>query len=296
MLEDSRFVRGAVWDRLRESAGDDMRGVWGQAIGSWGHTGGNGNAARLNRSTGGLLMGLDAGNENVRLGAVWGYSRTDIDSDARGSSGKIDSYHLGAYAGGQWGAAAIRTGIAYSWSDLHTTRSIAFPGFSDTTRASFNGGTFQAFGELGYGFDLGRTKLEPYANLAYVRARTSGFGETGGAARLSGAGAATDVTFTTLGLRSATSFDLGGAHAMLRVGAGWRHAFGDATPVTAIRYQAGGGAFPIAGLPVNRDAATVDAGLDVAISDRTSIGISYGGQFGNKLYDQTAKFSVSWRF
>ena len=294
MLEDSRFVRGAVLDRLRASAGGEERGAWGQAIGNWGRTDSDGNAARLDRSTGGLLMGFDAGSENIRLGAVWGYDRTNI--DARRSSGTIDSYHLGAYAGGQWGAAAIRTGIAYSWSDLRTTRNMTFPGFSDTTRASYNGGAFQAFGELGYGFDLGRTKLEPYANVAYVRARTGQFSETGGDARLAGASAETDVTFTTLGLRAATGFDLGGAHATLRVGAGWRHAFSDATPVTAMRYQAGGSAFPIAGLPVARDAATIDAGLDVAISGRTSIGISYGGQFGNRLSDQTARANLVFRF
>ncbi|QNQ11441.1 autotransporter-associated beta strand repeat-containing protein [Sphingomonas alpina] len=296
LLEDSRFVRNAVRDRLEGSAGDERGGVWGQVIGSWGHSGNDGNAARLDRSTGGLLMGLDAGSENVRLGAVWGYNRTSIDADVRGSAGTIDSYHVGVYAGGQWGAATIRTGIAYSWSDLHTTRNIAFPGFSDTTRASYNGGTVQAFGELGYGFDLGRTKIEPYANIAYVRARTSAFSERGSDAKLSGVKAATAVTLATLGLRAATGFDLGNAHATLRVGAGWRHAFGDATPVTAMRYQAGGGAFPISGLPITRDAAAIDAGLDVAISDSAIIGISYGGQFGARLFDQTAKASLTFRF
>jgi outer membrane autotransporter protein len=294
MLEDSRFVRNAVWDRLRGSAGDDGRGVWGQAIGSWGHIGGDGNAARLDRSAGGLLMGIDAAaSKAIRLGTVWSYSRTSV--DARGS-GEIDSYHLGAYAGGQWGAASIRTGIAYSWQDIHTTRVIAFPGFGDTARAGYNGGTFQAFGELGYGFDLGRAKLEPYANVAYVRARTNGFGETGGDAKLAGAKAATDVTFSTLGLRSATSFDLGSAQGTFRAGAGWRHAFGVSTPVTVMRYQLGGSAFPIAGLPVIRDAATLDAGLDVAVSGRTTIGLSYSGQIGKGLSDQTAKASIYFRF
>jgi len=296
MLEDSRFVRNAVWDRLRGSAGDDRRGgVWGQAIGSWGHVGSDGNAARIDRSAGGLLMGIDAAaRKNVRLGAVWGYSRTSF--DARGSSGAIDSYHLGAYADGQWARASIRAGIAYSWQDIHTTRAVVFPGFGDTTRAGYNGGTFQAFGELGYGFDLGHTKVEPYANIAYVRARTNGFSETGGDARLAGSEAASDATFTTLGLRSATGFDLGGARTMLRVGAGWRHAFGDAAPSTAMRYRAGGNAFSVAGLPLIGDAALIDAGLDIAISGRTSIGISYGGQFGKRLSDQTGRASLTFRF
>lgn len=296
MIEDSRFVRGAVWNRLRAASGDSGRGVWGQAIGSWGHTGGDNNAARLDRSAGGLLMGLDEGSESVRLGAVWGYDHTDIDVSARGSSGKLDSFHLGGYLAGQWNSFAIRTGIAYSWSDIHTTRNVALPGFRDTARAGYNGGTFQVFGEVANNIDLGRTNIEPYTNVAYVRARTSGFSETGGAAKLSGTRASTDVTFTTLGLRTATGFDLGSAHATLRAGAGWRHAFGDATPVTAMRLSAGVAPFAITGLPVTRDTAALDAGLDIAISGHAAIGLSYTGQAGRGLSDQTARANISFRF
>src|SRR3546814_15265796 len=68
-----------------------------------------------------------------------------------------------------------------------------------------------AFGEMGYAFDLDRAQIEPFANLAHVRVRSDAFGETGGDARLSGGKAATDVTFSTLGLRAATTFDLGKA-------------------------------------------------------------------------------------
>jgi uncharacterized protein with beta-barrel porin domain len=63
-----------------------------------------------------------------------------------------------------------------------------------------------------------------------------------------------------------------------------------------MRYQLGGSAFPIAGLPVIRDAATLDAGLDVAVSGRTTIGLSYSGQIGKGLSDQTAKASINFRF
>jgi len=80
------------------------------------------------------------------------------------------------------------------------------------------------------------------------------------------------------------------------VGAGWRHAFGDATPLTAMRYRAGGNVFPVAGLPLISYAALIDAGLDIAISSHTNIGISYNGQFGNRPSDQTAKASLTFRF
>ena len=296
MVEDSRLVRHAVWDRLRGASDSERSGVWGQAIGSWGHTAGNGNAARLDRSTGGVLIGIDRASDTLRFGVVGGYSRTTIEVDARGSSGKLGSVHLGGYAGGQWGNVALRTGVAYSWQDIQTTRAIGFAGFSDATHSRYDGGTVQAFGELGYGFDLGRARLEPFASLAYVGARSDAFEETGGDASLSGDKATTNVTFSTLGLRGVTRFDLGQADASFRAAAGWRHAFGESMPITAMRYQAGGNGFAIAGLPVTRDAAIVEAGFDVALSRQARIGISYNGQIGSGLADHAAKASVSFNF
>lgn len=163
-------------------------------------------------------------------------------------------------------------------------------------RASYHGNTLQAFGELAYGLDLGSLKVEPYANLAYVRADSGSFVETGGDAKLAGAKASTDVTFTNLGLRTTASFDLGKANAVLHLGGGWRHAFGDTVPVTAMHYQVGGPAFAIGGLPFVRDAATLDGGLDIAISGNASIGLSYSGQIGERLADHSAKASISIRF
>lgn len=299
MLEDSRFLRDAVWERLRgvAGAGDGQRALWGQGFGSWGHTGADGNAARLDRSTGGFLMGLDTAlGDALRLGAMGGYSRTTLELDTRASSGKLGSYHLGAYAGGQWGAAAIRGGLAHSWHDVRTSRGVAFPGVADDVRAAYDGAALQAFGELGGAFSFDGARFEPFANIAYVRARGEAFSETGGDTALAGAKGASDVTFSTLGLRATTGFDPGGAPVILRAGLGWRHAFGDAVPLARMRYLAGGESFAITGLPVTRNAATVDAGVDIALSARARLGVSYSGQFGEKLSDQAAKASLVFQF
>lgn len=297
MAEDSRLVRTAIADRLRMSVDGDPRGFWGTAIGSWGHTGTDGNAARLDRSTSGLLMGIDfAAGEGTRLGIVWGYDHSEVDLDQRAATGKIDGYHFGAYAGRGWGALTMRAGIAYSWQDIHTNRQVTFAGIADAPAATYGGGTFQSFGELSYALHAGAATLEPYIEGVYVRARTNEFAETGGDAKLSGARSALDVTFTTLGLRAANDFNLGGARATVRLGGGWRHAFGDVAPVTAMRYLAGSATFAITGLPVARNTAALDAGLDVALSDRASIGISYTGQFGDRMSEQAAKASLRWTF
>jgi outer membrane autotransporter protein len=292
LLEDSRFVRDAALDRLRASDAGH-RAIWGRAFGSWGHIRGDGNAARLERSTGGLFLGADGAiSDTVHLGVLAGYSRTDFDVRARASSGDSDNYHLGAYAGGQWGPIAVRAGIAHTWHRLDTTRSVAFPRVSDTLRGKYKAGTTQVFGEVGYGIAAGSATVEPFANLAYVNLHTDGFTERGGAAALTAKGESVDATFSTLGLRGSSGL---GSNLKATAALGWRHAFGDLIPLSGLAL-AGSDRFTVAGLPVARDAATVDAGLDLAIGDTIALGIAYNGQFGSGIADHGARFNISVKF
>lgn len=318
LVEDSRFVRDAATNRIRSAFGDigatalpvmaygeggpemvaadtDRFAVWGQAFGSWGKTDSDGNAAAFDRSTGGLLAGADTSVGSWRVGLLGGYSHSSFDADDRNSSGKSDSYHLGLYGGTNWGAIAFRSGAAYSWSSISTKRSVAFDGFTDALSADYDAGTAQVFGELAYKADAGHFKFEPFANLAYVSVHTDGFTETGGTAALTSAGSTTDATFTTLGLRGSTDFALGGINATARGMLGWRHAFGDVTPTSSFAF-AGGDVFTIAGVPIGRDAALVEAGLDLNMSANATLGVSYTGQFGNGTVDQGAKVDLGIKF
>lgn len=320
LIEDSRFLRNAVNDRLRAASGStgaagdsavtyengkpvaapvttDRFAFWGQGFGSWGRTDGDGNAAKLERKTGGFFIGADAPVfGNWRLGAVAGYSRSDFDVKGRQSSGESDNYHLGLYGGANWGALTLRTGAAYTWHDISTNRTVSFPGFGDRLKGDYGAGTTQLFGELAYGFALGATRIEPFANLAYVSLHTDGFRETGGAAALTGAAATTDATFTTLGLRASTRLTLGGASLTAKGTLGWRHAFGDVTPLASLRFAGGGNGFGIGGVPIARNAALIETGLDYALSPNATLGVSYGGQFGSGIADHAAKANFNVRF
>lgn len=319
LLEDSRFIRDAATSRISAAFGDagstaalpvmaygeggpemvaadtDRFAVWGQAFGSWGNADSDGNAAAFDRSTGGLLAGADTLVGGWRVGLLGGYSHSSFDADDRNSSGKSDSYHLGLYGGTNWGAIAFRTGAAYSWNSLSTKRAVAFNGFTDGLSADYDAGTAQAFGELAYKADAGHFKFEPFANLAYVSVHTDGFTETGGAAALTSAGSTTNATFTTLGLRASTDLGLGEIKATARGMLGWRHSFGDDTPASSFAF-AGGDLFTIAGVPVARDAAVVEAGLDLNMSANATLGLSYTGQFGGGTVDQGAKVNLGLRF
>ena len=297
MIEDSGFVRSAVNDRLRAASGGMGAAVWGQAFGSWGHWNSDGNAARLERSTGGVFVGADAPMFNGwRLGAVAGYSQTSFAARDRAASGSSDNVHLGLYGGTSWGDLAFRTGAAYTWHDITTNRSVAFPGFGDSLNGKYAAGTMQIFGELAYGMDMGAARFEPFANLAYVNLHTDGFTERGGEAALTSPSAITDATFTTLGLRASTSFRLGEATVTAKGTLGWRHALGDVTPDAMMRFAGGGDAFSIGGVPIARDAAVVEAGLDFNLSPNAVLGISYGGQFGSGRTDQSVRASLSVKF
>ncbi|KRE07143.1 hypothetical protein ASE63_23135 [Bosea sp. Root381] len=319
LIEDSRFVRNAVNDRLRGAfdgvgasgpvvtyqdgvpkpvAGNrDGLAFWGQGFGSWGHAGSNHNAARVIRSTGGFFIGADVpAFDNWRFGAVAGYSHSSFDTKMRYASGTSDNYHFGVYGGAQWGNLALRTGAAYSWHDVSTSRRLAFPGIGNSLGGDYGAATAQVFGELAYGFSMGATRFEPFANLAYANLHTDSFRETGGAAALTAGSSNAQTGFTTLGLRGSATFDVNGASVTARGMVGWRHAFGDVTSTTTMRFASGGNPFTIAGGPIARDAALVEAGVDFALTPTAVLGVSYGGQFGSGGADQSFKANFSAKF
>lgn len=319
LIEESRFVRDAVIDRMRTAFGavassatpvhtyganqaasaaatTDRFAAWGNAFGSWGHADNDGNAARLKRSTRGLLVGADGEVFDAwRAGVVAGYSRSKFDAAERASSGESDNYHLGLYGGRQWGRLGLRSGLAYTWHNIQTNRSLAIGSFSDRLSSDYHAGTFQIFGELGYRIDAPAVSFEPFAALAHISQHTDGYTENGAAAALQSKGQSTDTTFTTLGLRGATHFALGRTQASVRGALGWRHAFGDTLPTSTHRFSAGD-AFTVAGVPIARNAAVLEAGLDLLIAPDAILGLSYIGQIASGAKDHGAKATLSMRF
>ena len=275
-----------------------MWAAWSQAIGAWGKTDGDGNAAALDRTAAGFVGGVDATFNGLwRLGLAGGYTRSSLDVDARRSSAAMDNFHVALYGGTQQGPWGLRGGAAFTWHEIDTRRTIAFPGFFDATKVNYNAHTAQVFGEIGYGIALGPTAaLEPFAAVAYVNLDSDRFTETGGAASLTG-GTTFDATFTTLGLRGATV--LGFANGMAVTGRGtlgWRHAFGDATPTMSLAFASGGIPFTIAGAPLAKNSAVVETGLDLAVTANATLGVLYLGQLADTAQDHAVKGNFLWRF
>lgn len=339
LIQDSHFIREAINDRIRgafdsvaaprmavtsyapdrrvsaghdafasmplkaqpgESPESESFAMWGSAFGSWGKLAGDGNAAKVDRQAAGFLLGVDTRVlDNWQVGAFGGYSQSFFDT--RRSKGSSDGYHIGGYIGTAWGGLSLRSGVAYAWHDIKTTRDISIDlignaTFTDKAIADYKAQSLQAFGDIGYRIDVARDiAIEPFANAAYVRLDTDQFKETGGSAALTVNKSSTGTTFTTVGARAATAFEVDDFQTTIRGTVGWRHAFGDIDPRSTQAF-ATGNAFTIAGAPIDVNAIVAEAGLDFRLSSSAVVAVAYNGQFGQTLWENGVNANLKVKF
>lgn len=270
-------------------------GLWASSFGSWSRQDGDHNAATLRQHTAGFLAGADRPIGDWRIGALAGYSHASIDVDDRASSGKGDSYHLGVYGGRRLGALGLHGGLNHTWHQLDTRRSVTVGGLSERLTADYSARTLQAYGELSYGIEFDAVSVEPYANLAHVRLHIDGYTEQGGAAALSSRSQAADMTYVTLGMRLSKDFALAKGEAAVYGALGWRRELDHVQPSVTHAFV-GGDPFTVTGAPIAQDAAVIEAGLDLRLSDTVVLGASYSGQLASGAQDHgvTARLHVAF--
>ena len=255
--------------------------LWLQAIGGYGKLDGeHGNSGLEQRSKGSVLGADWSLNPQWRLGVLGGYSKTDL--DATGVDGNVESWHAGVYALHQNGPMSLRLGAAYSGHQGESKRTIAFNGFSDRPKGDYEAESQQAFAELGYAMGSGRLSAEPFASLGYQRYHRDSYREKGGAAALQVDSQTQDNFSSTFGLRLAhlSSLD-NGMSVTPRMAAGWKHTCGDVSSSTRQAFVVGGTAFSVDGSSLDRDSLVLEAGLDVGISARHTLGVGYSGEIGS---------------
>lgn len=255
--------------------------LWLQAIGGYGKLDGEHGNSGLEQRTKGSVLGADwALNPQWRLGVLGGYSKTDL--DATGVDGNVESWHAGVYALRQSGPFSLRLGAAYSGHQGESKRTVAFNGFSDRPKGDYDADSQQAFAELGYAMGSGRLSAEPFASLGYQRYHRDRYQEKGGAAALDVDSQTQDNFSSTLGLRLAHLSSLDNGMSLTpRLAAGWKHTYGDVSSSTRQAFVVGGTAFNVDGSALDRDSLVLEAGLDVGISARHSLGLGYSGEIGS---------------
>ncbi len=291
---DARRLRDTVLTRAAEAGAGS--GLWLEFSATRSRAGGDDGFARARGGTTAFLGGVDADLGGVRLGVAGGYSQTDIDMDARASTGDLATLHLGAYVAADAGPLRLRGGIGWSDHDIGTVRAPIFGSFSDLVTGETGGSTFQAFGEAGYRVGGSARWVEPFAGLSAQRVKLDGFTETGGPAAL----ALDDVSGTAIdgiaGVRGAATVELDGAtrirfDGLLAV----RHAFDDAPRLRGTAFADGGPGFGIVGAPTGGTSLVTRLGLSIGVLGGR-IGVAYSGTHAGDDRDYGVQASASWSF
>ncbi|WP_175493904.1 autotransporter outer membrane beta-barrel domain-containing protein [Microvirga guangxiensis] len=272
--------------------------MWAKAIGSWGSTDATPTSYALERSTAGLVFGVDSGfGTPYRLGIAAGYFSTDLDFAALASGGNVESMHIGVYGSAAFGALNLRGGVAYAHHEVDMVRDIRFTGFSGTNRSDSSVDSIQAFGEVGYEIMLSdRVMLEPFAGLAHVHVAGRGVWEEGSELAVTGDVHSFDTTYSTLGARLVATMPTSAGAITFKGLLGWRHAFGDIVPKATFSYVGDGRPFPVTGAPIDRDSLVVEAGLNWEVAKNVTLNVSYSGTMGRRDQEHTVRGGLNIRF
>lgn len=172
-----------------------------------------------------------------------------------------------------------------------------FPGFAEVDNSSQDARISDVFGEVGQPVVVGRLRLEPFANAAFVHAEIGGVDENGGSAALSIGKGALDATLTEAGLRASLSWRVS-VDAVVRpyMTIAERHAFGDDGASAILGFEAGGAPFLIRGAALDRDAGHAEVGAVALFGSKVSVSVGYSGDVSGHWQDQTLSFTGSYRF
>lgn len=263
----------------RAANSKDNGRVWLQALGHGGTL--DRDYDVLKHSTQGLVLGADWGiDEEWRMGVMGGKSKTRLNS--RELDGDLDSWHMGAYALRQSGPMSLRLGATFSNHDGSTKRRVAFNGFSDSPAGRYDANTQQVFAEVGYNLGRNNVSIEPFASLGFQRYQRDGYTEKGGAAALKVHGQNQNNPNSTFGLRLAKLNTLdNGMQLTPRFSAGWKHTYGEVYSDTRQRLVTGGKNFTVSGAPLDRDSLMLDAGLDLGLSAKHTVGVGLAAEAGS---------------
>ncbi|WP_256244283.1 autotransporter domain-containing protein [Pseudomonas sp. NFACC45] len=267
--------------------------VWVQAIGNSGSIGKQLGSYALKHSTSGVMLGTDwAISPDWRLGVIGSKTQTRLDSQQ--FDGRLDSWHLGAYALRQDGPWALRVGAVYANHDGSTKRHVVFNGFRDRLKGRYDAHTQQVFGQLGYNLNIGHFDVEPYIDLGYQRYRRDRYSEKGGDAALQFNGQTQDYFHSNLGLHLARSFSLDqGMRLTPRLSLGWKHLYGETRGTSRQGLAGAGKSYTVEGDELDRDSLLFETGLDLAVSPRHTLGVSYKGETGQD--NRNGALTGQWR-
>lgn len=294
LIEESDGWRNAVQNRL---ARPDGKNTWLKVSNSNAYTGDTSLNDNVIRRSNSVMFGADRAvgqNDDWTVGVVAGYG--NISSSTRQSIGRIDSAHLGAYAGTSFDNLNVKLGTTAAYYDIDTSRDVKFGTYASKEKADYSAFGLQAFADVGYAISTGAGVVEPFINVAGVQVHRNSFREHGGDTALNVKSDNSFTTFATLGARiNQPLLTYKGSEVRFVGSVGYRNASGDVRPESMQNLE-GGNMFKTTGNALARNAVVFDLGLEANIGQELQAGIGYRGMNGDNVRSHTTQAYLSWMF
>ncbi len=278
-------------------------GLWGQAMGTGGRTGSDGNGPASRYRANGFVLGYDQPiSSNWLAGAALAYNKAQWDATtnaAAPASGRINTPQAGLYARYTAGPWQVRLDGTYSDHRFSTDRTVTVGNTSSIARSSHSGTEWAFAAQAEYSLPAGDWDVRPLAGLRHARLSEDGFTETGaGAASLNVDARRTQNTVASLGMKFIRPLDSSKADkGAIELRAIASHLMGDNDSPLSSRLAGQAASFTAAGTPLKRTAltlgGTLTAQLSRGLSAYADAAYEYRGA-GQNAFQLTAGLRLNW--
>jgi outer membrane autotransporter protein len=262
-------------------------------------------SASLSHNTGGLAGGLDYQfAPDVLAGFAMGGSSSNFSVANRFTSGHLEGGHLGGYGVKTWGSGFYAAGaLSFNTFRNSTTRTIAGIGPTEVATASFGSNLFTGRLEVGSKQAFGWVSVTPFAAVQFSQLWQNGFTETNVAPAGAGVLGLTErsVAASSLPTFLGAQFDTrtylpNGMVISPYVRLSWVHEFMPTRNLTASFIALPTTLFTVDGPRAASDAARVEVGSKLAITQYVKAFASFDGEFSNRSQAYAGKggINVAW--
>jgi len=275
---------------------------WLGALGSYGQLNGDGNAAAIEWSTGGLALGYE--NE-IALGAGTGFGGVALGYQhgqgivtARNSDTAFDSLSAATYGGWSDGGSTLLGSLSVGAGHVATDRTIAIGNSTQVAHADYWVQSASLQLEASHAFELGQGfSIAPLGTVELGWLGHSGFTETGaGAFDLTTQASGTLNAAAGLGLSVGQTVALENGTLALEVRALYEQSLTGTSTSQSFSFADGTTPFTISGAPADGNWVRVGGGLAFELSNGLSLGASYDGRFSANGQTHQASASLGGSF
>jgi outer membrane autotransporter protein len=296
---------GQLYNPERVSQIQGKNGLWFDAFGQWGdqdeesryHW--NGGYTGFDYFMRGATLGFDHNlSDEFMAGASLGYSRSDIDLDHDQGSGYIKSLYGSIYGSYFNKNLYIDAILSYGRNWYNNHRLLTIGPVQSRASSDHDGDLLSAYLQGGYYFDIKKWLIGPFASLQYIYLDEESYREKGaGSVSLNIDGRKTDSLVSELGVRLARVFKDKCGSLIPEVSAAWLHDFDiDDRVITSSFAGSPGASFSIKGQDVERNGATLGAGITFIHKSGLSTSLKYIGEFREKYRSNGVMGEIRYTF